>query len=226
MLDLGIAAIVAARMGSSRLPGKMMLDIAGKPMLWHVLDRVRQAKLVTEVVLATSTDPRNQSLVELAENMSIRTYSGSENDVLGRYVEACAENTNTVVRITGDCPCIDPAVIDSALAFFFAGDYDVVTNRSSYPDGLDVEVLRVSVLRWMNQCVKNPKHREHVTSFLYSGEVIELSIGRMLHDYDISLLKLSVDTQEDLDRVRGVYEKLGSTFCLEDILALEEIGGF
>ncbi|HMF14076.1 MAG TPA: NTP transferase domain-containing protein, partial [Gemmataceae bacterium] len=142
-------AVVQARMGSSRLPGKALADLAGRPVLWHVVQRVQRARRADEVVVATSTSPADDPIDYFCTRAGIPVFRGSEIDVLDRVYQAARERpADAVVRITGDCPLIDPAVIDRVLENYAGGDYDYVSNviHYTYPDGMDVEVLSMMAL--------------------------------------------------------------------------------
>jgi len=147
-----VVAIIQARMGSSRLPDKVMMPIAGKPMFWHVVDRVKKAKLIDEVVVATSTNTKDKRIVDFCKKNNVEVFTGSENDVLDRYYQ-CAKKykAEIVVRITADCPLIDPKIVDKSIRTFFKGNFDylgILTGAGSlksknkkYPDGMDCEVF-------------------------------------------------------------------------------------
>src|SRR5271166_2245565 len=142
---MNIVAIIQARCGSTRLPNKVLMDIAGQPMFSRVVQRARQAKTLSEVVLATSTDPRNEPLVSLATRLGVRFCRGSEHDVLNRFVDAAhAFDADVMVRLTADCPLLDGAVIDRVVQAFQGTDgvdYASNTLECTYPDGLDVEII-------------------------------------------------------------------------------------
>ena len=167
---MNIVAIIQARCGSTRLPNKVMMDIASQPMFSRVVQRARQAKTLTEVVLATSTDPRNEPLVTLAKRLGIRCFRGSELDVLDRFVGAAhAFDADVVVRLTADCPLLDGAVIDRIVQVFqgtIGVDYVSNTLECTYPDGLDVEVASREALMRAHAEARIPSEREHVTPYI------------------------------------------------------------
>ena len=137
-------AVVQARMGSSRLPGKVLKDVGGRPMIQFLLERLARAQTVDAIVLATSASASSDSLAEFVQGLGFDVYRGSEDDVLDRtYQAGLAAKATTVIRITGDCPFVDPALVDEAVAAFASGDVDYLSNVAppSYPDGLDIEVL-------------------------------------------------------------------------------------
>ena len=144
-----VVAIVQARMGSTRLPGKVLMDISGWSMLWHVVNRVRQAKWVDKVVVATSGSVSDDPVATLCEQEGIPCFRGSEDDVLDRYYQAAKWiGANVIVRITADCPLIDPYVVDDVVKHYVDGDYDYVSNTAppTFPDGLDIEVFSFEAL--------------------------------------------------------------------------------
>jgi glutamate-1-semialdehyde aminotransferase/spore coat polysaccharide biosynthesis protein SpsF (cytidylyltransferase family) len=201
-----IVAIVQARMGSSRFPGKTLADLAGRPMLVQVVDRVRQARSVERVVVATSTAATDDSIAELCRREQIPCFRGSEDDVLERFYGAAREHgADTVVRITADCPLIDPGVVDRVVERFRRGDCDYASNtlRYTYPDGLDTEVFSMAALEQARREAKQPSEREHVTPYLRSGKFRVVNV-----ESDVALeekQRWTVDYPADLEFVRGVY---------------------
>lgn len=215
-LPTGIWAVIQARIGSTRLPGKALLDIEGKPMLQRVIERTNLAPLLNGVVVAIPEG--DESLLRLTASLSIPCYLGSSLDVLDRtYQAATWVRATTVVRITADCPLIDWEVINGAIQFFLLGDYEYVTNRPSYPDGADIEVISIGALNRAWVTATSPYDREHVTPYIQSHPD-DFRIGNMAYDIDISHIKLSVDTIEDLELVRQIYRELGEYCSLSDII--------
>jgi glutamate-1-semialdehyde 2,1-aminomutase/spore coat polysaccharide biosynthesis protein SpsF len=220
-------AIVQARMASTRLPGKVLADLAGRPLLWHVVRRVRRARRVDRVVVATSRDAADDPLARFCEAEGIDCYRGSQDDVLDRFYRAArAHAADVVVRVTGDCPLIDPAVIDRVLDAYHAGAGEYVTNtlRYTYPDGLDVEVFGAEALAraWLK--ARKPSEREHVTSYLRTPGLFR--VHNVENDTDLAPrgLRWTVDDPADLEFVRRVYEALADRpeFGTADVLALLE----
>ena len=145
-----VVAIVQARMGSTRLPNKVMKPIGGVPMIEVLLARLARAKEVNEIMVATSVGPRNQPLADHVNSLGYKCYRGSENDVLDRYLQtAKSAQADYVVRITGDCPLVDPALVDDVIRQFVAADVDYFSNTSppTFPDGLDIEVFTFNALQ-------------------------------------------------------------------------------
>jgi spore coat polysaccharide biosynthesis protein SpsF len=208
-----VAALVQARTGSSRLPGKVLEDVGGIPLIAHTLRRLRATGRVDDVVLATTVEPGDDALVELARKEGVEAHRGPEQDVLSRLrgaAEACG--ADAVVRITGDCPLLDPAVVDGVVGALVDGeepcDYASNVLRRTYPRGLDTEALWTSTLRRIDELATSPEAREHVTWFAYRERPdlfrlrsVEIGDGRPDLDW-------SVDTAEDLELVRGLVSLL------------------
>jgi len=201
-----IVAIVQARMGSSRLPGKVLKNIVGKTAIELLLSRLKQAQLIDEICVATSVEKDNDLLCERLNEQKVEYFRGSEKDVLGRFYEAaCARNADVVVRITGDCPLVDPEVVDAVVRMFLDHDVDYVSNIDppSFPDGLDVEVFKKSTLDIANAHATSVFDREHVTPFIRNGNVKKMNFAS---GEDYSDFRLTLDEQEDLSVLRDVFE--------------------
>ncbi len=202
-----IVAIVQARMGSTRFPGKVMRTICGTPMIGLLLKRLANAKLVNQIVLATSEDPRNDPLTKYVQELGYAISRGSEDDVLDRYYQAAKEaGADSVVRITGDCPLIDPELVDEVITKFLDSDVDYSTNRipPTFPNGLDCEVCTFKALDAAWNQAKAPHEREHVTPFLYeSGKFSQVNLAC---DTDYSEERWTVDEPEDFEVVQKVFE--------------------
>jgi glutamate-1-semialdehyde 2,1-aminomutase/spore coat polysaccharide biosynthesis protein SpsF len=218
-------AIIQARMSSSRLPGKVLADIAGRPMLQRVVERVRRARLVDEVVVATSTSPADDAVAALCAAWAIPCSRGDERNVLDRYRRAAdASGADVVVRITADCPLIDPRVIDRVVRLFHGEQVDYASNtlRCTYPDGLDVEVFTRAALERAHREATRPSEREHVTPYLrLSGQFSTLNV--VGDEYpDAHEQRWTVDEPADLEFVRQVYGQFngGGDFGYLDVLAL------
>jgi len=218
-----IVAVVQARMGSTRLPGKVLADIAGHPMLWHVLNRTRRARLLDEVVTATSTEASDVPVALFCEQEKNPCFRGSEDDVLDRYYRAAqAYQASVVVRITADCPLIDPAVVDEVIDVYLKGDYDYVTNTAppSFPDGLDTEVFSFQALERAWHEAMRQSEREHVTPYIRTHPEL-FRMGNVASEEDLSGMRWTVDKPEDLEFVRAVYEHAnGMLFNMEHVIDL------
>lgn len=201
-----IVAIVQARMGSTRLPNKVMKLIGGIPMIELLLSRLARSVELDEIVVATSVDERNQPLVDHVSKLGFRCYQGSENDVLERYIHAAKmAQADVIVRITGDCPLVDPALVDEALRSFKAVDVDYLSNTTppSYPDGLDTEVFSFLALLRAAEETEKPYDHEHVTPYLReSGKFRQTALQNA---EDLSALRWTVDEQADFEVVSKVF---------------------
>src|SRR5215469_8186363 len=165
-----VAAIIQARIGSTRLPGKVLRDLGGRTVLERVVSRTRKCTLVNEVIVATSVNPGDDVIVEACVRLRVRVFRGSEHDVLDRYFRAAeAAQAQVVVRITSDCPLIDPEVSDQAIRAFLDARADYASNvlERTYPRGLDTEVVALQALECAFREAKEPFQREHVTPFFY-----------------------------------------------------------
>ena len=226
-ITAGIAAIIQARMGSTRLPGKTLADICGKPLLARVIERVRASRTVQRTVLATTTDAADNVLVELARRNNSGTYRGSVNDVLDRYYQTAREfDADIVVRVTGDDPFKDPEVIDRIVGRFLEDDsMDYVSNtlKPSYPEGLDIEVFSFEALEkaWMEASLNSD--REHVTPYIWRHPERFRTLNVEYHR-DLSHLRWTLDYDQDLRFAREVYARLNPNgmFLMNDILTLLE----
>lgn len=221
-----IVAIVQARVGSTRFRGKVLADIAGKSMLERVVDRVQRAHTVEQVVVATTTAEADDAIVELCDRLGIAWFRGSEEDVLDRYYRAALEcGATIVVRVTADCPLLDPVVADAVVQRVLDGcDYASNWIRATYPDGLDVEAMTVSALERAWREATSPHEREHVTPFLRFADDVAVGSVEAKGNRRLGHLRWTVDTAEDLDFVRAVYELLpeDSAGHFEEVLSLVE----
>jgi len=227
MNRLNVVAIIQARMGSTRLPGKILADIEGRPMLWHIANRVRRATTVRRLVIATSTARSDDVVGEFCRAHEIACFRGSETDLLDRYYRAARESAaDTVVRVTSDCPLIDPQVIDRIVSVFFAEKCDYATNtiRYTYPDGLDTEVFSFAALESAWRQAARPADREHVTPFLKTSGLFR--VCNVENEIDLSKrnLRWTVDEPSDLEFARAVYARLRrrGVFGYRDVVRLQE----
>ena len=217
-------AIIQARVGSTRLPGKVLLDIGGESMLARVVRRTRRAKELTAVVVATSTLPADEPIVAECARLEVPVFRGSEADVLDRYYRAAlAFEADAVVRITSDCPLVDPAVIDQVVSAFLAKrpDYASNTLQRSFPRGLDVEVMSSEALATAWREALAPEERVHVTPFLYRHPV-RFGLLNVPAPADFSAMRWTVDTAEDLEFVRDLDRELEG----RDDLGWQEVAAF
>ncbi len=198
-------------MGSTRLPGKILALVEGHPLLAHVLRRLRRMREADEIVVATTTRSDDDPVRALADEEGVRYFRGDEQDVLSRYLGAAREvNADMIVRVTGDCPLIDPLECDKVV-LALVGNVDYASNvlERTYPRGLDAEALHRDVLERAARLARSPKAREHVTWFIHR-EKPDLFVIRSVRDgEDNSDLRWTVDVPEDLDLVRRIYSDLG-----------------
>jgi glutamate-1-semialdehyde-2,1-aminomutase len=221
-----IVAIIQARMGSTRLPGKVLMELSGKPLLWHVVNRVSHSKYISQIVIATSTNPKDDEIEKFAKKYNINIFRGSENDCLDRYYKAAKKyKADVVVRITADCPLICPEIIDKVILEYIKGKFDYVTNSIiyTYPDGVDVEVFSFETLKKAWKEAKDPVEREHVTVYIRNSG--KFKIKNVVNDkpVDPQGYKWSVDRIEDLEFVKEVYKHLykdNKIFSYDDIMDL------
>ena len=223
-----IVAIIQARMSSSRLPNKVMLKICEKPVLWHVVNRTSNSKKIDRIVVATSEDSSNDVVREYCADNGIECVSGSENDVLDRYYKALEylgiTDDDLVVRITADCPLIDPVLIDEVIEHHLDTGSDYTSNciEPTFPDGLDCEVIKASALKdaWKNAKLKS--EREHVTLYIRNHPE-KFKISSYKGDKDLSNLRWTLDEKEDYQLIKAIYEELyfkDKIFNTKDILDL------
>jgi spore coat polysaccharide biosynthesis protein SpsF len=205
-------AIVQARLGSSRLPGKVLADLAGDTMLARVVQRLRAAHTIDQIVIATTTNPADDAVVLEAARLRAGIHRGSEQDVLDRYVGAArAYSADVVVRITSDCPLLDPDVVDQVvrgLRETRGCDYASNTHIRTYPRGLDIEAFYATTLERIARLATSAAAHEHVTAFVME-QPTQFSTRHIMSAVDDSDLRWTVDTAEDLAMVRGLYELLG-----------------
>lgn len=220
-----VVAIIQARMGSTRLPGKVLMDIAGKPMLWHVIERVKRCKKIDSIVVATTSREEDKAVVELTKECGVETFAGSEEDVLDRYYQAAKKfDADPVVRITADCPVIDPQIVDEVINKYTEGGYDVCGLSGKFPDGLDVSIFSFNALEdtWRN--AKLPSEKEHVGP--YMGKHPEkFKLGEYVKFDNLGHYRWSVDEERDLRFIQEIFSRLykpGDIFLTGDILNLLE----
>lgn len=222
-----VVAIIQARMRSTRLPGKILKDIVGQPMLARVVERTRRAVTLGEVVIATSQLADDDVVEQLCSERAWPCFRGSEADVLDRYYRAAIKfNADLIVRVTSDCPLIDSRLIDEHVNRLIArwGEVDFVTNmaKQTYPLGLAVEALPADVLTRMKRMSQTEMLKEHVTTLAYV-EPSWFQIDHILHAVDLSHMRWTVDTAEDLALVRLIFQHFGhDRFSWAEVLPLLE----
>ncbi len=220
-----ILAILQARVSSTRLPGKVLKPILGRPMLELHLERLSRLKKADRLVVAASSEPDDTPIAHLCHRLDVACARGSLNDVLDRFHTAArAYGADTIVRLTGDCPLADPAVIDDGIDYFCRNRYDYVSNCTvrTFPIGLDFEIFTIDSLREAWREAFLPSEREHVTPFMKNHRE-RFSVGHFTHETDLSHHRWTVDEPEDFAFVAAVYEALypqNPRFAMSDILRL------
>lgn len=220
-----IVALLQARMGSIRLPNKVMRPINNTPMIELMLTRLSQTKRVSQIVLATSVDAKNQPLAEHVHSLGYEVFRGSENDVLDRFYNAALYyKADAVIRITGDCPLIDPTLIDTIIAEYETSGVDYVTNTlpPTYPDGLDVEIFSFHALKLAAQTATQPNEREHVTPFIRTSNIFRHR--NVANTVDLSHLRWTVDELVDFAVIEQVFHHFypRTDFSWHEVLNLQQ----
>lgn len=216
------SVIIQARMGASRLPNKVLMPLAGKPVLEHVIHRCQHAKLVDRVIVATTVEPKDLAVVNFVSGLGASVFCGSVNDVLDRYYQAARFfELQHIVRITADCPMIDPDIIDCVVGKYFdtGADYAANTLEETYPDGEDVEVFSFDVLKRTWHDAKMLSEREHVTPYMRKSEVFKKM--NVTYDIDLSRQRWTLDELRDYHKLSAVFDALyqkDAFFHMKDIL--------
>ena len=221
-----IIGIIQARLVSSRLQNKVLLEIVDKPMLWHIYNRLSKSKL-DQTVISTGEAKNNLAIHKFALQNNIPIYIGKELDLIDRlYQTALFYNASAIVRITGDCPLVDPYLVDNVISEYLKGnqEYDIVTNCQdrTFPHGLDIELFSFNILKKMWQEIKEPELREWFP-FYITKNPDSFKILNIKNQTDLSNLRWTVDYQEDYELIKQIYEHLykdDKVFCMNDILEL------
>lgn len=223
---MNIVAIIQARCGSSRFPEKVFAELAQKPLIWHVVNRLRFSTTITDVVLATTENPLDEKLYEWAIKNKIKVFRGSENNVLDRYAKASIIfDADIIIRVTADDPFKDPNLIDQAVNLLISEKADFVCNNTppSYPEGLDVEVFTQEAILRANEKANQEFEREHVTQYFYRNPK-DFKILNIKNTKDLSHLRWTIDTEADWLMTRQVYDSLykndDEIFYMDNILNL------
>ncbi len=216
------AVIIQARMGASRLPGKVLMPLAGRPVLEHVIRRCQHARLVDRVIVATTVDPQDLAVADLAASLGVEVFRGPVNDVLDRYYQtAMAYGLKHIVRITGDCPMIDPDVIDRVVEKYFGSGVDYTSNalEATYPDGEDVEVFSFDALSRAWHEAKAPSEREHVTPYIYKSDIFKKINIR--HETNWGHCRWTLDGPQDYQKLSAIFDALyqkDAFFHMKDVM--------
>lgn len=220
MIRKTTVAILQARMGSTRLPGKVLKELSGQPVLYHIIKRVEQVPGIDKIIVATTEEDIDNSIEDYVNSIGISCFRGSSNDVLDRFYQAATSScADVIIRLTGDNPLVDPRVLEQLLDYFMRCDYEYAAT-SGYPIGLGMEIFTYRALANAYKNASLPYEKEHVTPYMYrEGQMV----GRLVAPVDQSSLRFTMDTQEDYAFVQRVYDALyhGShDFYLDDILGL------
>lgn len=225
-------AIIQARMGSTRLPGKVMKKLCTQTVLTHVINRVKACHRIDQIVIATTTSNEDDCLIKEAERLEVKWFRGSENNVLERYYLAAKEfQADAIMRITSDCPLLDVEILDDLLSFFqeeskMGLDIDYLSNnlRRSFPRGLDAELFTFKALEIAYHNATKDYEKEHVTPYIYEHPDL-FSLHNLAHDDDLSFHRWTLDTAEDYKLIKIIYENLyqeNHLFGMDDILEFLE----
>lgn len=226
-----VVCIVQARMGSTRLPGKVLRPILGKPMLGLLVERLTYAKTLDDIVVATTAHDRDDPIEALTRDRGVGCFRGSEDDVLDRVLRAAhAARADVIVEITGDCPLMDPALVDEVTGVYLAGAWDFVGNRRGaaikpvYPDGFGIRVFATAILEDVDRRARDRRDREHVSIYVWEHPE-RYSLFQVMGDVPARYwdLRLTVDTAEDFALMQAIFERLypgNPAFSLGDVLAL------
>lgn len=225
-----VAAIIEARMTSTRLPGKILLPVLGRPLLELLIERLRRASTIDTIVVATTNNATDDVVEELATRLGVRCFRGSEDDVLDRVLQAARYVAATViVEVTGDCPLMDPAIVDRVVNALRKSGADYASNilERSFPRGLDVQAFHTSVLQRVSELTNDPVDHEHVSLYIYEHpETFALANVASSLPLRFADLRLTVDTLADLEAVRAVFEALAPVdpaFGFNEIAALADL---
>lgn len=221
-----VVAVIQTRMGASRLPGKVLMNIAGRPMFWHVVNRLHYSRIINKVVIATTTNKKDDLIERFCRKEDIDCYRGSEDDVLDRYYQASIfYKADVIVRITSDCPLIDPTVSERVISAYLKNVNKVdgssnVINRT-YPRGLDTEAISFSTLERIWNEGKEDYQREHVTVYAYEHPSL-FNLQSVENNSNLSSLRWTVDEEDDLKFVREIYKRLyhkeKDVFLMDDVI--------
>jgi len=231
-------AIVQARMGSTRLPGKVLLPLANKPVLQHIIERLRRSKYIDDVIIACTTNEADEPIIDLCNQLDCKYYRGSEDDVLTRVLEAAKEyKTDIIVEVTADCPMIDPIISDALVEQLGKRYYHYASNvyERTFPRGFDCQVFWTVALEQVNNTVDNPIDRQHVSTWIYRNpknntayKIMNLTCWDELQytegyrEVDKSDIRLTLDTEEDYILLKKIFDLYGdnNSFTFHDIIKL------
>tara|TARA_Y100001970_G_C13980194_1_gene722724 strand:+ start:181 stop:885 length:705 start_codon:yes stop_codon:yes gene_type:complete len=222
-----VVLIIQARMCSTRLPGKVLMNIEGKPALQYMIERLQHFAKSNALVVAVSNNPKDREIIDLCNSLKVDTFIGDEDDVLSRfYNTAKYYEADTVVRLTGDCPFIDPELVDEAINLHLTSNVNYTSNceNRTYPDGMDVEVMSFETLEKAYRESNDEFSREHVTPYIKGiedgGNLDRFKKNELIFKADFSHIRWTLDTQEDLNRIRNIAKDLPENFSWLEALSL------
>jgi len=228
-----VGAVILARMRSTRLPGKVMLSLKGKPALQWIVERLKNSKYLDNIIIATSDDVSCDPIAMMCTRLGYNYFRGSEEDILDRFVGASAPyNLDAVVRITGDCPMVDWEIVDTLIHLFFTNNCSYCSNvlQRTFPIGFDAEVISTDILEEVNQ-LADGVDRKHITTYIYKTHpdryrMVDLIAGETVSHPEF---RVTLDTLEDYVVINTIYELLGGSFLVRDVVdllkALPELAG-
>lgn len=219
-----VTCIIQARTRSERLPNKVLKEIENLPMICHIINRVKKAKNIDQIILATSNTDTDKILLDIAKKFKIIGFAGDEKDVLDRFYNAAITYAaNPIVRITGDCPLVDPILLDKMVEFYQANDYDYMSNtiERTFPDGLDIEIFSSEVLKISNKEAKWLSEREHVTPYILKNQN-DFRVYNYKNKQNLSNLRWCVDEEDDLIMIRKIFQEMrpNQFFSTDDALKI------
>ena len=219
-----IVGIIQARIGSSRLPGKVLFDLAGKTMVERIIERVKKIEQLDSIIIATTTDSDDDAIVVEADRLGVESFRGHPTDVLDRYYHtANTHNAEAITRVTADCPLLDPQVADNVIERFLQTKVDYCSNirPPTYPDGLDVEVFTAQALETSWRDASLESDREHVTTYIRRTNPDRFTKSNLEHPVDLSSMRWTIDEPQDLDFVHALLPRLEDRF--EDATRFENV---
>ena len=219
-----ITCVIQARTDSKRLANKVLKEIEGTPMICHIINRIKRSRNVEQIILATTDNDSDKILLDIAEKFKIIGFAGDEDDVLGRFFNAATSFlADPIVRITGDCPLVDPELLDSMIQIFLENKYDYISNtiERTFPDGLDIEIFSFDALKKAHEEAKWSSEREHVTPFIIKNQDL-FKVYNYKNKQDLSNLRWCVDEEDDLLMVKQIFHEMGTKqfFSTSDIIEL------
>ena len=219
--------IIQARTQSTRLPNKVLALINDNPLIWYIIERLKSCETIEQIILATSNREEDKKLIEIANDCKILSFVGDENDVLSRFYQAALKfNADPIIRITGDCPLVDPYLLDKMLGFYLENGYDFVSNTiiPTYPDGLDIEIFSFKSLRKTFNEAKLKSEKEHVTPYIWKNPGI-FQLYNYRNKEELSNYRWTVDEQLDLELIRQIYSnfKPKIIFSFQDVIEMGKL---